>query len=392
MTNHSKDFPLFTLHQNIKRIEVTKDDFNANRFESYSDLRQEMCLLVVHDVSPWVKERNGYNYPHIRRDVLLLKDGHSKNSVIYSYRSKESKPIFFYTYVSDVEKIVQNLTFVRNENSTYKTFCISLMNHNLVTLRNIHIHTPKSSLYADAAISVENCTNIKLDYLQIDGTYSNVNQYGYGVSLNNVWNIFISNMFARASWGVFGNNNINVAYLQNCDINRFDIHCYGKNIEFENCRITGLYNQYSSIFGSIRHRNCIFDNATPCLIEGSYNAYTPFDLIFENCIFRLNKTKNSIVSLFALSNLKNQRAELSQKSLPNVFMKRCCIQCSLPLKEWYVFSANKEIEDLDTIEYLSKIYIDHLNLSSDEVEFKPFNINLKTRKPLKLRFKRWNYK
>ena len=392
VTNCVKQLPLFTLSQDLKPINISKEDFNAGNLASYPALQKGMCLLVVHDDTPWVKERIGYNYPHIRKDVLLLENGRAQNSVIYPYTSKDSKPKFFYTTVSDNEKIVQNVEFIREEKSLYKTFFISLLNHNHVTLRNIHIKTPKSNLFGDAAISVNNCTNTRLEEIKIEGTYSQTNKYGYGVSLDNVWNTTVSHMYARANWGVFGNNNVNLTWLKNCDINRFDIHCYGKNIEFENCRITGLYNQYSSIFGSIRHRYCIFDNATPCLIEGSYNAYTPFDLIFENCIFRLNKTKNSIVSLFVLSNLKNQRTELSKKSLPNVFMKHCCIQYSLPLKEWYVFSANKEIEDLDAIEYLSKIDIDHLNLSSDEVEFKPFNINLKTRKRLKLRFKRWNYK
>lgn len=390
--NKSKSLFLFNLSQDLKRINISKEDFISYTFSNYYSICYGGYVLVVEDMTPWVKERIGYNYGSIRKDILMINDGHLVNLPIFNYVSLDSRPRFFYYKLTNSEKTIQNLEIIRTEDSSFKTFCFLIKNQDSCTMRNIIIRTPDSHLFGDEAIAIYNSTRILLDNILIDGTYSQKSKYGYGISLNNVWNITISRMKATADWGVFGSFNVNQISIKDSDINRFDIHCYGKDVQFENCRITGLYNQYSSVYGSIRHSNCVFDNATPCLIEGSYNAYTPFDLVFEDCIFKLNKSKNTIVSLYAFSNLKNQRTELSQKCLPNVIMKRCSIQYSSPLKEWYVFNASKKIEYFDIIEYLSEIDIDRLCLSSDKVEFKPFNINLRTRKTLKLKFKRWKYK
>lgn len=392
VTNCVKQLPLFTLSQDLKSINISKEDFNAGNLASYPALQKGMCLLVVHDDTPWVKERIGYNYPHIRKDVLLLENGRAQNSVIYPYTSKDSKPKFFYTTVSDNEMIVQNVEFIREEKSLYKTFFISLLNHNHVTLRNIHIKTPKSNLFGDAAISVNNCTNTRLDEIKIEGTYSQTNKYGYGVSLDNVWNTTVSHMYARANWGVFGNNNVNLTWLKNCDINRFDIHCYGRDVDFDNCNIVGLYNQYSSVFGKIEHRNCVFDKAIPYVNGGSYNAYTFFKMYFEKCTFKLNQNKNSIALLYSLSQTDNSREELKEKSLPDIKIKSCKVEFEDSVKEWYIFKSTSPIKSIVNVEGVSSIEINRLNLSNGNALFKVSNFIFNTRQPLKQVLKRWYVK
>ena len=80
---------------------------------------------------------------------------------------------------------------------------------------------------------------------------------------------------------MFGNNNVNKAMLQNCDINRFDIHCYGKDVSFEKCSFVDFYNQFSSVYCELYFRSCTFTSFFPILMEYSYNAYTGFDLVFD---------------------------------------------------------------------------------------------------------------
>ena len=67
---------------------------------------------------------------------------------------------------------------------------------------------------------------------------------GYAFSLNNVANFRAEKVVAKAPWGVFGGNNVNNTVLVDCEINRYDIHCYGKNVRADRCKFSDLYNQY----------------------------------------------------------------------------------------------------------------------------------------------------
>ncbi len=143
-------------------------------------------------------------------------------------------------------------------------------------------------------------------------------------------------MFARAKWGVFGTYCLQDVILKDCDINRFDIHCYGKNIKAEGCRFTGMYNQFSSVYGYIAFDNCVFTDFTPVLIESSFNAYTPFELSFKRCKFNFNKQHNYVLTLFGVPQQENERPELKQKSLPNITMKNCKIRTTDEIEKWYL--------------------------------------------------------
>ena len=126
--------------------------------------------------------------------------------------------------------------------------------------------------------------------------------------------------------------------LKNCNINRFDIHCYGKDISFEDCVFVDIYNQFSSIYGLLSFRNCTFKDFFPILMEYSYNAYTAYDVLFNNCTFNLDKNHNCIVYYPKFCPTENTRPELRKKCLPNVMMLNCRIEAVDGLKKWYVFT------------------------------------------------------
>ena len=219
----------------------------------------------------------------------------------------------------------KNLKFVRTDKSKHKTFLLAVENQANVELSNIHIITPESNKNDDAAIQITNSAMVELNDITIEGTYSQKNKWGYGVKLDNIYDLRIDRMYARANWGVFGTNNINKATLRNCDINRFDIHCYGRDVRCYNCKFTDLYNQFSSVYGDVYFENCTFTNFIPMLIESSYNAYTPFDLTFKSCTFNLTASKNYLMTLSGLEAAHNSRPELSRKALPNITIKNCTV-------------------------------------------------------------------
>lgn len=166
---------------------------------------------------------------------------------------------------------------------------VSIANVNILTLGNPY------SLYGDGAITINDCTNINITDVKIDGSYSLEKKYGYGINMNNVWNSLFVRFYGRGAWGIFGNNNINETYLEDCDINRFDIHCYGKNVTCKGCTFKNYYNQYSGVYGIILYNECFFDNFTPYINGGSYNAHVPVEVILKNCLWRVNFQKDFIV-------------------------------------------------------------------------------------------------
>ena len=72
VTNNSSDMFMFEMSDEIVPIIVTKEQIDNGDFTDIPELMGDGCLLVLEDETPWVKERIGYNYPVIRRDILLI--------------------------------------------------------------------------------------------------------------------------------------------------------------------------------------------------------------------------------------------------------------------------------------------------------------------------------
>ena len=332
--NLSKDFTLFSMQNalekynaEINQIEERKRVIDTQKF-----------ILVIEDTVPWVRNRKGYTYGHQRRDIVYVDGGRVYGSVVSSYMTKETHPQFSRAFVKKNAKVFKNLTIIRDSISTYKTFVLRIDNQYNVTIKNISIKTPPNKLYGDAALRVENSYKVRLQSIIIDGTYSQVDNYGYGICMNNVSDIEINRLKADANWGVFGNNNINNVRLKNCDINRFDIHCYGKDVSFENCVFRRLYNQFSSIYGKVIFKKCEFIDFFPVLFESSYNAYTLFDLYFNKCVVYASPKRDCLIYGGNLDGGRtNGRLELSQQAFPNLYIKGLTVYLPKDSNIFYIY-------------------------------------------------------
>lgn len=120
---------------------------------------------------------------------------------------------------------------------------------------------------------------------------------------------------------MFGDNNISQAIFVDCDINRFDIHCYGRNIYFRDCIFRNVYNQFSSVFGEIIFKRCMFINCFPVVFGASYNAYTKFNLIVKGCIVKEISKRNYFIRMNGINNpVVNERPELANKEWPDIYI------------------------------------------------------------------------
>lgn len=308
----------------------------------YPELDNGLFLLEITDRTPWVDRRIGYSYGATRKDLVVVQNKKALNRTISPYNNAQSDPSALLHKINTDSIVFRNLTLIRTADSKYKTFIVSFDAQYNLRLSSIILHTPDdASKYADEAISITNSALVTLDSITIDGTYSQTDRYGYGISLDNIYSLHVSNMYARSKWGIFGTNNINSTFLEHCDINRFDIHCYGRDVLAYGCRFSSLYNQFSSIFRSITFQNCIFDDCTPLLIESSYNAYTLFDLYFLGCTFHLTKSHDCLINLMSLDSTVNTRPELSEKSLPNITLANCTFDLDKNLRRFYLINTGK---------------------------------------------------
>lgn len=338
--NSYKNLALFSISQKLVPIKSVKGiDIDRGVFSNYPELSRGKKLLVIMDENPWVENRRGYSYGAFRRDIMLITNGRASNKPVMSYGTPDSKLKAEYCNVSNDRVLVKNLAFVRDPKSLKMTMLIDLSNLYNVEITNILIETPNNDeLYRDAAIKISNCVDVTLNDITIKGTYSLINHSGYGINLNNIYNLKVNRMFARAKWGVFGCNNLNTVTLNDCDINRFDIHCYGRDVFCKNTIFRNLYNQFSSLYGTLRFEGCHFVNSVPVLFESSYSAYTYFNLEIENCAIDVDGERPYLISTGNPAKLSERpRKALAKACWPDVKIRNLMVNLPYNTEGWNIF-------------------------------------------------------
>lgn len=363
--NNAQNCFLFCMKQELKPLAISKRKIKSLRF-SGNQIKNGSYLLVIEDKSPWVKQRAGYKYGAIRKDILLIDNKKTVNTPIYSYSSKFSRPSCSICKVDHNKKTISDLTVSRDSLSTFITNVFLIENQNNVVLRSLKFNTPRSSLYDDGLITINNCTNISFDSVVINGTYATKNRSGYGIAMNNVWNVRIEQVISNnCEWGVFGNSNINTVTIANSDINRFDIHCYGRNVLCKKTTFRELYNQVSSFYGYLTFEDCTFIHSVPLVFESSYNAYTPFKLSFVNCSIVVDSKRPYLINSGYYFDDNNKRKELSMISWPSIEVRGLNIVLGEG-KDWFLFYVKGD--NVPTIDDCGGISIDGLKMSTNEYE------------------------
>lgn len=168
--------------------------------------------------------------------------------------------------------------------------------------------------------------------------------------------------------GVFGDNHINQAILTNCEINRFDIHCYGKDILMKNCILkndnTGtshVINRYSSVYGYVRYENCTFYDFRPIRIDEAYNIFNGFDVYLKDCTLVLtHNSYNCLVDSAVLNDEINPRLEHRKKCLPNIFVEGengLTIRLSSGVTYVRIVSLSSNVTYPEDVSYMSMLQI-----------------------------------
>lgn len=362
--NTSKKDWLFYVANKEQSVQVSKKLIDKGDFRSISELSKGKYLLLIEDEKPWVLNRRGHDYGHQRRDILLVKNGIAVNRTVMPYNNVHSSPTCTYIPVIDKPFVVKNLTVIRDSSCTFVTSLFFVSGFDNVQFSNVYIYTPDNSLTGDRAIRVYNSTNVTFTDVYIKGTYSQPDYSGYGFSLGNIWNFKGKRLYGKGNWGVFGTNNMNTVHIEDSQINRFDIHCYGRDLSYDRVVFFDRYNSHSSVFGTIVYNNCTFTNFVPSQFGGSYNAFVAHNVEFNNCVFNLAPKKNYLCCPLGVTNEINTRPELTKKCLPNINIKNMKVNMAEGVKDFCLFSF-KRIGNLeDTFYGISTISIDGLTVNS----------------------------
>ena len=374
VSNTSKNHFLFAIaypDATAEPVEISKKTIDKGDFSKLSEFQNNPYLLLIEDRTPWIENRKGYNYGATRRDILFIENGKALNQVTTIYNTPYSNPECKYLKADIEEKLFANLTFIRSAHSTAITNLLVVSLQNNVSINNIRIDTPplaeKQPHEGDQCFRIHNSTNVIFRDVTINGTYSDYNKYGYGINMDNVWNSSFIRLKAKAQWGIFGNNNINTAFLEDCDINRFDIHCYGRDVSFKNCTFRNTlndintYNQFSSVFGTILYEDCQFERFCPVLHESSYNVYTGYNLVMNNCYLEMDERHNCIIQAGVLEEETNSRPELKEKCWPNVSINGITLKTN-GISDFYIFNPMAGNTYKGKIGHLSNISINGIEL------------------------------
>lgn len=387
--NDAKNVVLFDLTRKAVPITVDQRMLDGRCFKSIPELQKGEHLLVIQDNNLWVDNRVGHDHGHTRKDVLLIKNGRSQNRVIASYNNPQSSPSCAIIEILSESCQIGNFTLTRAAGSKCKTYCMKVQGVAHLIIENIVINTPENELSGDKAIRILDCADVTLKDIIINNTYSQSNKYGYGININNAWNTHLVNVKGNAKWGILGNNNLSDTYLLNCQLNRFDIHCYGKNVFMTNCSFNGgEYGWYcggSSIYGVVQYDRCSFENCTPFAMGHSYKTAVGADVVFNDCVFNVTKKRHSIVRTRVLNSNLNPRHGLSKKCLPNIEINNMTINVPKGIKKLFLYDVGN-VTYSGSVGYITNVKINGLIInceSSDrEIDFKFIDTPVRTDKPI----------
>ena len=359
--NKIGDVALFSRVATPTDVVLNTRQVDEGNFSSVSALKKGLMLLILEDKTPWVDNRAGHDYPAYRKDILVIEDGMADNQPIMPYTTRQTQLSSSYIAVMDTAFTISNVVINRTKDSSKKTFCFSVKGAYNVQLSNIEVNTPDGTgLWADGVIKLRDCAVVNCDKILIKGTYSLKDKYGYGFDLDNVYRFKISNSYGHGNWGVFGTNNINVMEVQNCDLNRVDIHLYGRNVHISDCVLTGGYNQFSGVYGDIVMERCRFTDFCPLINGSSYNAYVPYNLYFKDCVWDVSLDKNSLLDLSSLKEKINTRDELTKKAWPNIYIDGLTVNIPAGLSTVNLINVGSKVTYSSSVGNLKDFEIKHL--------------------------------
>ena len=355
--NDAKKCFLFSMEKIFSRVAVSGAQIDAADYSAVPALAGGLHLLRIQDDRHWVDDREGFDHPADRADVVLVRDGVGSNGPVASYSTDVTRINAEYCDADDTQKSFCNVTLVRDAASRQIVNLLSVRGVNNLYLGNVRIETPSGTgIYDDTAIDIRHCTNVTCEDLTFDGLYCDTHETGYGLSINNTWNAVFRRIHSHNGWAAFGCNNMQDSTLEDSDVERFDIHCYGRNITVRNSTLTGKGIPCSSIFGTILCEHVTFSDCFTYSMRTEYNAFTPFDIVLKDCEL-IAGSQHALVNIGKVDAKINPRPELAKKHWPNLEVDGLTVRLIAGASTFSLFHLSDIQKYPDPLGHLSRIKV-----------------------------------
>lgn len=361
---------IFKAENTFSSITVSKEALDGKDFSSIVEDDRKTYLLNVYDGNRWCYRGDEQDKDiFTRRDLIYIVNGQAFNNVISTYNNSASSPVASIVDVTNSSFNFCNASFTFS--GTYACTLLMLKGRDKCLISDININVINTDLAPSSIFDITDSANIEFSNCKFLNSYDDLGGSAYIFYLNNIYNVLFSNVIANSlKWGVMGGDNINTLTVVDSQINRVDIHCYGKTINIERTNFILSYNQFSGIFDYIKFKSCNFNNQTSILYEGTYKSWIKHDVFFEDCCFN-NKQTISLYYTAPIADLSGQRLELQKAVLPNVYFKNCKFKSSY----YQLFYSDSTVSfsdsfrlELDNTEWIAnKTTASLLRLSNNDI-------------------------
>lgn len=277
-------------------------------------------LIFAYDPTPLYKRSGDHDYNYFRHDVFLVENNIVLGSPCLPYDA-ETQLELSYIILNYNSTQVRNLNVIRRGDADLRVL-YAVYQYNLI-VDNLCVDTLVNFDEMDGAFSIDNVHTLIFNNITINKGYRDTRGANYIFELYWITNLLCNNIKAAYStWGCFGTRGINGAHIQNSTINRFDIHCYGKNILATNCIFVNNFNQCQCTTGYITFRNCSFIDHRGLMIYDT-PVGVPCKVTYEDCDIEL-KSDSGHLLLFRIRESSNINARLFNNFyLPDLNVVNC---------------------------------------------------------------------
>ena len=165
-----------------------------------------------------------------------------------------------------------------------------------ITNQEVRFDEDVSSNNRSGFYYISNCYNVEIDGVGVPPV--NTTPGGYGIGGDNVLNLSLNNIRGEGheKWGLIGTNFIRNLYVNNCNVNRIDIHYGGWNVYINNSNIgnRGIHLQGG---GDLFITNTLVNSATFIVFRGDYGSTWDGDVRISNGTLKPYNGEDSIYSI-----------------------------------------------------------------------------------------------
>lgn len=350
------------------------------------------CVLHIIDNNAWSTRNDAGNiYEDFRKELMFHNVfGICSGDLTFGFDDENTDLKVSYSYYNPKRLTIVGCK-VRLEttpNVTIGTF--NCKRHN-THIKDIFIDPKPNSIgndnhFKNSVIKFEDCYNVEVSNISginIAGKEATKQGSGYSIRFVNCYKATIRDCNINGLWGATAMNNVKDVYIENCILNRVDVHNYFSNLFIQGTTIYDWGVNIGCGTGILSFNNCKFVNLTRPNVGGQtlINLNNTYGQLFTGTISMRDIeliTEGLDVAIVKLNYVDSTGDSRCLVKMPNVIVdnlvgknisdKKCKLYMYRLSGVSDFSSLSNKIVKADTISYNNVSFM-NLNLERQEIEF-----------------------